>query len=77
MDHSLDIFSAKVCLLRLLLPAQTSIYIRFQGEVLVRLSDPRRISAVQAVTCSHPSIVERAVSGNGSGRCVLWAPEDL
>ncbi|KAH6918530.1 WD40-repeat-containing domain protein [Coprinopsis sp. MPI-PUGE-AT-0042] len=48
-----------------------------KGEALVRLSDPRRISAVQAVTCSHPSIVERAVSGNGSGRCVLWAPEDI
>ncbi|KAJ7285780.1 WD40 repeat-like protein [Mycena rebaudengoi] len=35
-----------------------------------------RISAVQAVTCSHPSILERAASGNASGRCVLWAPEE-
>ena len=35
-----------------------------------------RITAVQAVTCSHPNIVERAASGNGSGRCVLWAPAD-
>lgn len=33
-----------------------------------------RISAVQAVTCSHPNIAERAASGNASGRCVLWAP---
>ncbi|THH05759.1 hypothetical protein EW145_g4564 [Phellinidium pouzarii] len=45
-----------------------------QGDVLARLSDSKRISAVQAVTCSHPSIVERAASGNASGRCVLWAP---
>ena len=36
-----------------------------------------RITAVQAVTCSHPNILERAASGNGSGRCVLWAPADL
>jgi len=36
-----------------------------------------RISATQAVTCSHPSVVERVASGNGSGRCILWAPEDL
>ncbi|PAV23918.1 WD40 domain containing protein [Pyrrhoderma noxium] len=45
-----------------------------KGDLLVRLSDPNKISAVQAVTCSHPNIVERAASGNASGRCVLWAP---
>ncbi|TCD66698.1 hypothetical protein EIP91_001053 [Steccherinum ochraceum] len=47
-----------------------------KGELLARLSDPSKITAVQAVTCSHPSVVERAASGNGSGRCVLWAPAD-
>ncbi|KAH8106752.1 WD40 repeat-like protein [Cristinia sonorae] len=47
-----------------------------KGELLASLSDPSRITAVQAVTCSHPSVVERAASGNGSGRCVLWAPVD-
>ncbi|KIK08312.1 hypothetical protein K443DRAFT_128691 [Laccaria amethystina LaAM-08-1] len=47
-----------------------------KGDLLARLADPTRISAVQAVTCSHPSIVERAVSGNASGRCILWAPQD-
>ncbi|TRM56227.1 WD40-repeat-containing domain protein [Schizophyllum amplum] len=47
-----------------------------KGELLARLQDKSKITAVQAVTCSHPSIAERAVSGNGSGRCVLWAPED-
>ncbi|KAF7294880.1 DNA damage-binding protein CMR1 [Mycena indigotica] len=47
-----------------------------KGELITRLADRDKISAVQAVTCSHPSIVERVVSGNASGRCVLWAPED-
>ncbi|KAF6765248.1 WD40-repeat-containing domain protein [Ephemerocybe angulata] len=48
-----------------------------KGDLVQQLADPRRITAVQAVTCSHPSIVERVATGNGSGRCVLWAPEDL
>ncbi|KIK57771.1 hypothetical protein GYMLUDRAFT_746592 [Collybiopsis luxurians FD-317 M1] len=47
-----------------------------KGERIARLSDPSKITAVQAVTCSHPSIVERAATGNASGRCVLWAPAD-
>ncbi|PFH54309.1 hypothetical protein AMATHDRAFT_72815 [Amanita thiersii Skay4041] len=47
-----------------------------KGELITCLLDRQRISAVQAVTASHPSIVERAVSGNASGRCVLWAPAD-
>ena len=74
MNHSLSIFSAKVrdrpfsVLLMLTL---------VQGEVIANLYDPRRVTAVQAVTCAHPNIVERAVSGNASGRCVLWAPDDL
>ncbi|OCH95046.1 WD40 repeat-like protein [Obba rivulosa] len=45
-----------------------------KGDLLARLSDRQRITAVQAVTCSHPSVVERAASGNASGRCILWAP---
>jgi len=48
-----------------------------QGNLITQLSDQTMISAVQAVTCSHPSIIERAASGNASGRCVLWAPESL
>ncbi|KAF9013865.1 WD40-repeat-containing domain protein [Cyathus striatus] len=47
-----------------------------KGSLITKLSDPSWITAVQAVTASHPSIVERAVSGNASGRCVLWAPPD-
>ncbi|KAJ7685238.1 WD40-repeat-containing domain protein [Mycena polygramma] len=48
-----------------------------KGELIAKLSDPSKISAVQAVTCSHPSLLERAVSGNASGRCVLWAPAEV
>ncbi|TFK86915.1 WD40 repeat-like protein [Polyporus arcularius HHB13444] len=47
-----------------------------KGDHIVKLADRTKITAVQAVTCSHPSIVERVASGNASGRCVLWAPED-
>ncbi|KAA1471117.1 WD40 repeat-like protein [Dentipellis sp. KUC8613] len=47
-----------------------------KGDLLVKLADKSRITAAQAVTCSHPSVVERAASGNASGRCVLWAPAD-
>lgn len=48
-----------------------------KGDLIARLSDRERITAVQAVTCSHPTIVERCATGNGSGRCVLWAPPDV
>ncbi|KZV69504.1 WD40 repeat-like protein [Peniophora sp. CONT] len=47
-----------------------------KGELLAKLADSTKITAVQAVTCSHPSVVERIATGNGSGRCVLWAPAD-
>lgn len=57
--------------------AQSLDIVGFDGEVLTKLSDRNKISAVQAVTASHPAIVARAVSGNASGRCVLWAPGDL
>ncbi|EIN07316.1 WD40 repeat-like protein [Punctularia strigosozonata HHB-11173 SS5] len=48
-----------------------------KGDLVARLSDSTRITAVQAVTALHPNVLERAVSGNASGRCVLWAPENL
>jgi len=47
-----------------------------KGELVARLADRTKISAVQAVTCSHPNVLERVASGNASGRCVLWAPTD-
>ncbi|KAI8998489.1 WD40 repeat-like protein [Trametes punicea] len=48
-----------------------------KGDHIAKLSDRTKITAVQAVTCSHPSVVERVASGNASGRCVLWAPEEV
>lgn len=93
MDHSLDIYSCKVrnllvfsatqltwrqgrCHRQISRPIQVKFVVRFSlGLVLMCFVD--RITAVQAVTCSHPNIIERAVSGNASGRCVLWAPADL
>ncbi|KAF9535303.1 WD40-repeat-containing domain protein [Crepidotus variabilis] len=48
-----------------------------KGELITQLTDPTMVSAVQAVTCTHPSLVERAASGNASGRVNLWAPEGL
>ncbi|KAF8509262.1 WD40-repeat-containing domain protein [Gautieria morchelliformis] len=46
------------------------------GEVVASLTDRTRVTAVQAVTSSHPGIVARIASGNASGRCALWAPAD-
>lgn len=45
------------------------------GQPIATLSDRSKITAVQAVTCSHPGVVARVASGNASGRCVLWASE--
>jgi hypothetical protein len=47
-----------------------------KGELIHKLGDRTKVSAVQAVTASHPNVVERAVSGNASGRATLWAPMD-
>ncbi|KAG2753264.1 WD40 repeat-like protein [Suillus brevipes Sb2] len=47
-----------------------------KGHLIARLKDSR-LTATQAVTCSHPSVVERCATGNASGRCVLWAPPDV
>ncbi|KAI3610521.1 hypothetical protein WG66_006944 [Moniliophthora roreri] len=33
----------------------------YKGELITKLSDKSKITAVQAVTCSHPSIVERVL----------------
>ncbi|QRW26986.1 WD repeat-containing protein [Rhizoctonia solani] len=57
--------------------AQSLDIVGYNGEILAKLANKEKISAVQAVTASHPSVVTRAVSGNASGRCVLWAPEDI
>lgn len=55
------------------IPARLSLHAGRNADIY---STSRRITAVQAVTASHPGVVERAVSGNASGRCVLWAPPE-
>ena len=55
---------------------QLKVYISFIPTLASRLTELGRITAVQAVTCSHPGILERVASGNASGRCVLWAPPE-
>ncbi|CAL1704956.1 unnamed protein product [Somion occarium] len=47
-----------------------------KGVPLAKLADKALVTAVQAVTCSHPSIVERVASGNASGRGTLWGPSN-
>ncbi|KIJ44039.1 hypothetical protein M422DRAFT_168883, partial [Sphaerobolus stellatus SS14] len=46
------------------------------GQMIAALYDSTKVTAVQAVTCSHPGIVGRVASGNASGRGILWAPSD-
>ncbi|KAG9050812.1 hypothetical protein FS837_002368, partial [Tulasnella sp. UAMH 9824] len=50
--------------------------IGFDGQKIANLVDRSLVTAVQAVAGCHPSRVGRYASGNASGRCVLWAPED-
>ncbi|KAL7415987.1 WD40-repeat-containing domain protein [Mrakia frigida] len=44
----------------------------WSGELVQRLFDPEIITAVPAVTASHPGIVNTVVGGNGSGKCQVW-----
>lgn len=44
------------------------------GRLMASLYDPDWITAVPAVTAMHPLTPARMATGNGSGRCVLWAP---
>jgi hypothetical protein len=77
MDHSLDIFGCQGDLLAKL-SDKTKCDLSFVFSFTPRSYEIyNRVSATQAVTCSHPSVVERVASGNGSGRCVLWAPADI
>ncbi|GJJ12106.1 hypothetical protein Clacol_006347 [Clathrus columnatus] len=50
-------------------------YLILRGQAIATLSDRSKVTAVQAVTCSHPGRVARLASGNASGRCVLWAAD--
>jgi len=75
MDHSVDIFGCKGDLLAKL-SDKAKWVCTFGSSLRVVAYVVNRISATQAVTCSHPSIVERVATGNGTGRCLLWAPAD-
>ncbi|KAG8958736.1 hypothetical protein FRC03_008858 [Tulasnella sp. 419] len=48
----------------------------YTGKRLASFSDRSKITAVQAVTASHPSVLGRYCTGNASGRCVLWRDEE-
>lgn len=45
-------------------------------KIVKELFDPEWTSAVQAVSTFHPRREARVVSGNASGRCLLWGLKD-
>ncbi|WFD45151.1 hypothetical protein MPSI1_003828 [Malassezia psittaci] len=47
------------------------------GKLLASLYDPDKITAIPAVIAMHPISAGRIATGNGSGRCALWAPPSV
>lgn len=45
-------------------------------RVVKKLFDPEWTSAVQAVSTFHPKRPARVVTGNASGRCLLWGVQE-
>ncbi|SOV01388.1 WD repeat-containing protein UM00675 [Ustilago sp. UG-2017a] len=45
------------------------------GTLLRTLWDEDLVTAVPAVTCMHPVLPARLVTGNASGRCTFWSPD--
>ncbi|TKY90907.1 hypothetical protein EX895_000905 [Sporisorium graminicola] len=45
------------------------------GTLLRTLWDENHVTAVPAVTCMHPVLPGRLVTGNASGRCTFWSPD--
>ncbi|PWY97537.1 hypothetical protein BCV70DRAFT_208486 [Testicularia cyperi] len=45
------------------------------GTLLRTLWDENIVTAVPAVTCMHPVLPGRLVTGNASGRCTFWSPD--
>lgn len=45
------------------------------GTLLRTLWDENLVTAVPAVTCMHPVLPGRLVTGNASGRCTFWSPD--
>lgn len=49
----------------------------YNGSLLAQLYDSSAITAVPAITASHPNRPDRAYGGNGSGKLYVWAPVEL
>lgn len=47
-----------------------------EGTLLRSFNDDDYITAVPAVTCTHPRRAARLGTGNASGKCTFWAPVD-
>jgi len=48
----------------------------YNGTLLAQLYDASAITAVPAITASHPKRADRAYGGNGSGKLYVWAPAE-
>ncbi|KAH8833638.1 WD40-repeat-containing domain protein [Flagelloscypha sp. PMI_526] len=48
-----------------------------KGDLLAELGPSQYNKRVQAVTCSHPRIVERAAGGGADGKVFLWGPKNF
>jgi WD40 repeat protein len=48
-----------------------------EGTLLKSFYDEDYVTAVPAVTCTHPRRVGRLGTGNASGKCTFWAPPPL
>jgi WD repeat-containing protein 76 len=75
MRHSLKLFSADGDLLADLKDKEKWV-LKTLLMLCMLIRCPHRITAVQAVTATHPAVVGRAASGNASGRCILWSTDD-
>ncbi|UZJ57343.1 hypothetical protein CBS101457_006663 [Exobasidium rhododendri] len=47
-----------------------------EGTLLKSFYNDDYVTAVPAVTCTHPRRVGRLGTGNASGKCTFWAPQD-
>jgi WD40 repeat protein len=47
-----------------------------EGTLLKSFYDEDYVTAVPAVTCTHPRRAGRLGTGNASGKCTFWAPRD-
>lgn len=55
---------------------RAEIYAASDGQLLRTFYDDEYVTAVPAVTATHPRRVGRLVTGNASGKCTFWAARD-